>query len=118
MTRIIVPYPWLPFVYKFFYVRVNYTITVSYTHLDVYKRQGRGVLNRYKTLADSQGWSYGVIGRMSDGEIESFLQLSKQMCIRDRMPTGLSKRRMIRNMRYKMAGLVMYYPLNLYRLLI
>lgn len=28
------------------------------------------------------------------------------------------KRRMIRNMRYKMAGLVMYYPLNLYRLLI
>lgn len=38
---------------------------------------GRGVLNRYKTLADSQGLSYGVIGRMSDGEIESFLQLSK-----------------------------------------
>lgn len=37
----------------------------------------RGVLNRYKTLADSQGLSYGVIGRMSDGEIESFLQLSK-----------------------------------------
>ena len=34
---------------------------------------GRGVLNRYKTLADSQGLSYGVIGRMSDGEIESFL---------------------------------------------
>lgn len=28
------------------------------------------------------------------------------------------KRRMIRNMRYKMAGLVMYCPLNLYRLLI
>ena len=27
---------------------------------------GRGVLNRYKTLADSQGLSYGVIGRMSD----------------------------------------------------
>ena len=38
---------------------------------------GRGVLNRYKTLADSQGLSYGVIGRMSDGDIESFLQLSK-----------------------------------------
>ena len=38
---------------------------------------GRGVLNRYKTLADSQGLSYGVIGRMSDEEIESFLQLSK-----------------------------------------
>lgn len=38
---------------------------------------GRGVLNRYKTLVDSQGLSYGVIGRMSDGEIESFLQLSK-----------------------------------------
>lgn len=38
---------------------------------------GRGVLNRYKTLADSQGLSYGVIGRMSDGEIETFLQLSK-----------------------------------------
>ncbi|MGO5105553.1 hypothetical protein ACTQ3Y_07310 [Segatella copri] len=38
---------------------------------------GRGVLNRYKTLADSQGLTYGVIGRMSDGEIESFLQLSK-----------------------------------------
>ena len=38
---------------------------------------GRGVLNRYKTLADSQGLSYGVIGRMNDGEIESFLQLSK-----------------------------------------
>ena len=37
----------------------------------------RGVLNRYKTLADSQGLSYGVIGRMNDGEIESFLQLSK-----------------------------------------
>lgn len=36
----------------------------------------RGVLNRYKTLADSQGLSYGVIGRMNDGEIESFLQLS------------------------------------------
>ena len=35
----------------------------------------RGVLNRYKTLADSQGLSYGVIGRMNDGEIESFLQL-------------------------------------------
>lgn len=34
---------------------------------------GRGVLNRYKTLADSQGLSYGVVGRMSDGEIESFL---------------------------------------------
>ena len=34
---------------------------------------GRGVLNRYKTLADSQGLSYGVIGRMSDGEIEFFL---------------------------------------------
>lgn len=32
---------------------------------------------RYKTLADSQGLSYGVIGRMNDGEIESFLQLSK-----------------------------------------
>ena len=26
----------------------------------------RGVLNRYKTLADSQGLSYGVIGRMND----------------------------------------------------
>ena len=38
---------------------------------------GRGVLNRYKTLADSQGLSYGVIGHMSDGERESFLQLSK-----------------------------------------
>ena len=38
---------------------------------------GRGVLNRYKTLADSQGLSYGVIGRMSDGDIESFLLLSK-----------------------------------------
>ncbi len=38
---------------------------------------GRGVLNRYKTLADSQGLSYGVIGRMSDVDIESFLQLSK-----------------------------------------
>ena len=37
----------------------------------------RGVLNRYKTLADSQGLSYGVIGRMNDGEIEYFLQLSK-----------------------------------------
>ena len=37
----------------------------------------RGVLNRYKTLADFQGLSYGVIGRMNDGEIESFLQLSK-----------------------------------------
>ena len=37
----------------------------------------RGVLNRYKTLADSQGLSYGVIGRMNDGEIESFLQLPK-----------------------------------------
>lgn len=37
----------------------------------------RGVLNRYKILADSQGLSYGVIGRMNDGEIESFLQLSK-----------------------------------------
>ena len=37
----------------------------------------RGILNRYKTLADSQGLSYGVIGRMNDGEIESFLQLSK-----------------------------------------
>ncbi len=37
----------------------------------------RGVLNRYKTLADSQGLSYGVIGRMNDGEIDSFLQLSK-----------------------------------------
>ena len=37
----------------------------------------RGVLNRYKTLADSQGLSYGVIDRMNDGEIESFLQLSK-----------------------------------------
>lgn len=37
----------------------------------------RGVLNRYKTLADSQGLSYGVIGCMNDGEIESFLQLSK-----------------------------------------
>ena len=34
---------------------------------------GRGVLNRYKTLADSQGLYYGVIGRMSDGEIEFFL---------------------------------------------
>ena len=42
---------------------------------------GRGVLNRYKTLADSQGLSYGVIGRMSDGEIESFLQLSKPIAV-------------------------------------
>ena len=38
---------------------------------------GRGVLNRYKTLADSQGLSYGFLGRMSDGQIESLLQLSK-----------------------------------------
>ena len=38
---------------------------------------GRGVQNRYKTLVDSQGLYYGVIGRMSDGEIESFLLLSK-----------------------------------------
>lgn len=42
---------------------------------------GRGVLNRYKTLADSQGLSYGVIGRMSDREIESFLQLSKPTAV-------------------------------------
>lgn len=42
---------------------------------------GRGVLNRYKTLADSQGLSYGVIGRMSDGEIESFLQFSKPTAV-------------------------------------
>ena len=42
---------------------------------------GRGVLNRYKTLADSQGLSYGVIGRMSDGVIECFLQLSKPTAV-------------------------------------
>ena len=38
---------------------------------------GRGVLNRYKTLADSQGLSFSVIGRLSDGETASFLQLDK-----------------------------------------
>lgn len=27
---------------------------------------GRGVLNKYKSLADSRGLSYGAIGRMSD----------------------------------------------------
>lgn len=38
---------------------------------------GRGVLSKYKTLADSQGLSYGALGRMSDEELEKFLQLSK-----------------------------------------
>ena len=37
---------------------------------------GRGVLNRYKTLADSQGLSYGVIGRMSDEEIVTISEAS------------------------------------------
>ena len=38
---------------------------------------GRGVLNKYKSLADSQNLSYALIGRMSDEELESFLKLSK-----------------------------------------
>ena len=35
---------------------------------------GRGVLNRYKKLADEAKVDYGTIGRMSEGQIHSLLQ--------------------------------------------
>ena len=34
---------------------------------------GRGVLNRYKTLADSQGLSYGVIGATKSLSDDTYL---------------------------------------------